>query len=475
LGKIEKHWPKDEIIKALKRLPQDKHINNKLLIQYRKEGYNICHVGKIRQKFGSVEQAYKEAGIKYSIMRRKNYWTKEKIIEALKKLPQSKSISNKLLIQYKKEGYNICDKSLILRNFHSIEHACKEANIKYHRLCEEWPKEKIIKALRNLPQDNPINNELLIQYRKNGYHICHIVIIYRKFGSIEQACKEANIKYASMISRWPKERIIKALKKLPQDKPINSKLLIQYRKTGYDICELTILRDKFGSIEQACKEAGVKYHSFRLCEEWTKEKIIDALKGLHKKYGNFKPIELHKFSNLKEICSYKVIKNRFGSIKKAFEEAGIIYNTLDWTNERIINTLKQLYEKEGPYIKRHIDTKFAKIKKMCSTTVIRERFGSLDKAAKYAGIEFMISDNVFSPNIGMQETEILDNVEKEKGIFIARQVCIGRYVVDGYAPDLHKIYEVDEPHHKRQIAHDNKREMELLEMTDCSIERIKLW
>lgn len=77
--------------------------------------------------------------------------------------------------------------------------------------------------------------------------------------------------------------------------------------------------------------------------------------------------------------------------------------------------------------------------------------------------------------IGNNETEILDCLEKEKGVKIERQYPILHYFVDGYDKENNIVFEVDEKAH-RQPCHQKRewvREQNIVNELNCEVIRIK--
>jgi len=77
------------------------------------------------------------------------------------------------------------------------------------------------------------------------------------------------------------------------------------------------------------------------------------------------------------------------------------------------------------------------------------------------------------PNIGNNETFILDSIEKSNGIKLERQYRVAGYFVDGYCVELNIAFEVDEKHHLFIEEKDKRREQEIKEELGCQIIRIK--
>ena len=291
---------------------------------------------------------------------------------------------------------------------------------------------------------------------------------------------------------WPKERVLEVLKDLPKDIPINKKQLKKYYQEGILPFHYCLIGNRFNSIKNACKEAGLKCsalygkekmkHMAELNKRWNKTKIKKVVTKLFKQ-GKFN--SLKEYINLakgnKNIPSGDVIKNCFqvNSIHEAFKEMGIKnYKNHYWSNKRILNTLRKLYEKNGAFSKTQINTKFLKKKECCGAKLIRDRFGSLDKAAEYVGINFREPDLSWklghdSGRLGANETEILDELERQKGIKLERQFPVAGKFIDGYDIENNIAYEVDEPKHRCTRIQDLIRENIIKDKLSCEIIRIK--
>lgn len=286
---------------------------------------------------------------------------------------------------------------------------------------------------------------------------------------------------------WPQDEIIKALQDLPKDKPINKKSLIDYHKQGL-ICGPDGIARKFGSIKEACKQAGVRCdalygkehikHITKLNIKWNKEKVIKAVKSVEGNFINIKEYEKLAKKN-KKLPHRETIKRylKTKTIHEAFKIIGVKYKSHYWSNKRIIKALQRLYQQHGPFPRTHINKKFLKRKECCGANVIRGRFGSLDKVAQYAGIHFCNVDmkgngaGIFT-RIGKQEKEILDQIEIENNSEILRQYQVNRKFVDGYDPINNIAYEIDEPNHKYQKIQDIIRENKIKDILGCGFVRI---
>jgi len=78
-----------------------------------------------------------------------------------------------------------------------------------------------------------------------------------------------------------------------------------------------------------------------------------------------------------------------------------------------------------------------------------------------------------SPNVGRHETEILDSLELSNNIIISRQHPVAGYYLDGYCGKLNLAIEIDEAHHKNQLAKDKSRENIIKQRLNCEFMRIE--
>ncbi len=283
---------------------------------------------------------------------------------------------------------------------------------------------------------------------------------------------------------WTKKEIIIVLKKLPSDKFINKKVLMEYYKLGILPFWPGTIADRFGSIKEACGLAGIKCGALygrekmeymtKLNIKYTKDKIIEILKEGYKRYGVLSPTQLIlKINEDNKIDVRGAIKKHFGKIVDALDAANIPYKNYYWTNERILDTLRKLYDENGKFLKTDINTRFHKEDKICGAKLIRDRFVSLDDAADEAGITF--KEFIITGRIGKYEKDILDEIELEKGIEIIRQFPVAGKFLDGYDMINKKAYEIDGPEHKDKVVEDFLREKLVTDVLGCKFERIKIY
>jgi len=77
-----------------------------------------------------------------------------------------------------------------------------------------------------------------------------------------------------------------------------------------------------------------------------------------------------------------------------------------------------------------------------------------------------------SPNIGHNERQILDNLEKEIGYKIVRQFECEGYFIDGYIPELNMCIEIDEKQHIKKKERDTIRQVIIRNKIGCIFMRV---
>ena len=300
-------------------------------------------------------------------------------------------------------------------------------------------------------------------------------------------------KMGKILKYWPKEEIIKALQKLPKDKLINKKSIIKYAKQKL-ICESSLISRKFGSLKEACNQAGIRCDALygkekinymqKLNTKWNKKNISAVLKKAFKENNIIKIKDYRPFAKKsKNIPSPDVIKKFYGTMRNALKENNIEFQDYYWSKERIIKQLRFLDKNFGPLAKCQIKHEFSKQGLICRGKCITDVCGSMNNAAKLAGIEFVEAQEKGYNNgkVGKKEKQELDKIEIKKNIKLERQFPINvegqQYYIDGY-DIINKIaYEIDDKTHKlaNQIRLDNVREENIKNEIGCEFERIKIF
>ena len=259
------------------------------------------------------------------------------------------------------------------------------------------------------------------------------------------------------------------------------------------MCHPSIIPVRFGSIKEACRRANIKCGALTPIEQinkmkkintkYSKEKIIKMLQIIYKNDKNVCPKDLKKYSKEGKICSVHTIGKYFGTVDNLFKKAGIDYKNYYWSNERIIKQLKFLNDEHGPLIKSDI-TFYAKKGLICRIKKIIDTFGSLQKAAKEAGFEFVEAQYVGKSNagIGLEETAYFEKLQKEKNIKLISQFRLVSktnqvYLIDAYDEENNVAYEYDDVshRHKKQQEKDIVRQKDIIDTIDCEFIRIKAY
>ncbi len=121
-------------------------------------------------------------------------------------------------------------------------------------------------------------------------------------------------------------------------------------------------------------------------QSWTKQKVRDAILGLHKTTGKLNS----NFAQTKHRRIYLAAVYHFGSWKKAVQSAGFRYSDvkikerpIHWTKELVIADICELYRKEGK-----INSNFAQTQHKALYQRAIKRFGSWQKAVETAGFDY---------------------------------------------------------------------------------------
>jgi len=105
---------------------------------------------------------------------------------------------------------------------------------------------------------------------------------------------------------------------------------------------------------------------------------------------------------------------------------------------------------------------------------IKQRvFESKHKLLNQTDIKLGCSQN-FVPNIGKNETQILNKIEFTQNICIIRQYPVCGSFVDGYCKETNTVYEVDESYHlaEDQTKKDSIRQEKIINELNCKFIRI---
>jgi len=201
------------------------------------------------------------------------------------------------------------------------------------------------------------------------------------------------------------------------------------------------------TINKNCKLKGMNYNERYGKEkaEIIKRKLSKQNKGisLEKKYGK------EKANRIKQ----QIIERNKKNIK--------------WKPKDLIRRINEIFKEYGPMTKSALNRRKKELN-FCDNATLWTIFGSTDKFAAYAGIEFKKTDC----RKGSDEDFIIDCIKKQEGIKVIQQYYIAGKYIDAYDPINNVAYEVDEPYHKKQSAQDFLREQQIKEKIKCKFIRI---
>jgi hypothetical protein len=207
-----------------------------------------------------------------------------------------------------------------------------------------------------------------------------------------------------------------------------------------------------------------------------KNDIVNYYKNFVEKNGRCTLKQIKKYTGV----VYVTILNKFGSIEnfekisriKFISKKELIQLSNREKRKTIIKSLQDLVNRYGNFKKTDLIKFYKQGDIPLNIHMIRRHFGSLDKLAEYSNIYF---EKQFSKlgKLGLNESKILDDIERSNQIKIERQVAVGNYFVDGYDRKNNIIYEVDEPPHKGRMIEDHIREKQIIENLSCKFTRIR--
>ena len=147
--------------------------------------------------------------------------------------------------------------------------------------------------------------------------------------------------------------------------------------------------------------------------------------------------------------------------------------------EVILNAIEKILKFNNNFNKKQIKSLLEDNLNFSFPLIIR-RFGDTqsfwNKIEKYLG--FYIPDRRGSNRgiFGLHETQILNNYEDKINYKIIRQYHIGKYILDGYIPQINTVIEVDEARHyiKNKLKiEDVVRQEKIENILKCQFLRIK--
>ena len=182
-----------------------------------------------------------------------------------------------------------------------------------------------------------------------------------------------------------------------------------------------------------------------------------------------RPCELTMLDKYGEKTPFNVEEIKDNIKATMLENFGVEY---PFQSKEILNKAKEtLFDKygvENSYLIPHIIQKSQETQSRLINKLINSNRKFNTDYRKLA------KENKIFWNLGLNETEILDKVEQDKGITLERQKVVCGYFVDGYDEENNVCYEVDELHHQteEQIEKDKLREQTIIKELSCEFIRI---
>ena len=183
-----------------------------------------------------------------------------------------------------------------------------------------------------------------------------------------------------------KKDIIKDIQKYSKDQVLTYKFLNDEYHDHHLIYSLETIRVNFGSIKNACEEAGYQYGKEK---DFMRAKIIKCMK----EWPECKRIDtksLEAFHKEGKLPSLDTIFRIFKTFKELCKACNLPYNSLKpkvFSLEEINNNLVMIFKRDGPFPKRFIDTKYKEF--FPGSTQIRVRTKmQLDDWANSNGVYF---------------------------------------------------------------------------------------
>ena len=250
----------------------------------------------------------------------------------------------------------------------------------------KWTAEKIIGIIRRLHEEG-------VDLSPTGIRKTHSALFSSArskshFGSWRAAVEETGLDY-SKIKRgeqvWSLDLVIEGIRKgyeAGQDL-----LSVDFKNRNKKLYSAACAKRYFGSWRKALIAGGLDYDRMRAAHFWSKPKIIDRIRQLD---GEGKSLN---WSSISETCPglYRAARRRenFGSWRNALKTAGFDPGeprlTEDWSREKIVEAIDNLYE-EGHDLsqKNMLRTHGA----LLAAAKSRRYFGTWENAIEAAGLDY---------------------------------------------------------------------------------------
>lgn len=264
--RINRYWTKERVIGELQSLY---HQGTDVQESYVRKNHPDLTTSAYKL-FKGYYRALAAAGIspeEYRRLRPAGYWTKEKIIEELRRLDALGKDLSSLSMRTEKIGnaLNMATSRVFGGHYKALEAAGIDVS-KYQKFRRGyWSKEKVIELLHEYVTKYG-NLDLMQKRDLNLSAAC-----YREFGGLKKAVLAANLDYRSLVSKkqWTREEIIREIKQLRQmEEDLSSSTVASHYP---DLAGAAATH--FGSWGNAVHEAGFDYDKIR------KDRFFESFKG----------------------------------------------------------------------------------------------------------------------------------------------------------------------------------------------------
>lgn len=142
----------------------------------------------------------------------------------------------------------------------------------------------------------------------------------------------------------------------------------------------------FGSWRDAVEYAGLSYEDVRKYKTWTKDRILERIRELHKEGRDLS--WRHVSTQIDpQLAAAATKRKHFGSWRNAIQAAGLKYGDIrryrEWDEQAVIDRVRQLHE-QG----KDLNAKSMEEIDITLITAARRRFESWDRALTAAGLDY---------------------------------------------------------------------------------------
>ncbi len=312
--------------------------------------------------------------------RRLTKWSHDRICDELRKRFRAKhDISSRTLRKTDSKLH-----AAAIHWFGSYRKAIAAAKIDYDRVSRRsenyWSRQAVIDEIKRLhKRGQPLHHAAM---ERTHPHV--VVVAYRYFGNYRKAITAAGLDYLKVRVRpprtWTKARIQQELRQM--EKANMGLWQRQVRRTTPYLTRAA--KQLFGSYPAAARSVGIKASALRPPEyrRWSPQRVLEALQEMH---AQSKPMYPTKMLATKPYL-FRVAGKRFGTYRKAIEEAGLEYPVRPlrhWSEKLVLQTIRDLH-KEGA------DLRYSPVKKnrLPLYEAARYYFGTYINAVRVAGLNY---------------------------------------------------------------------------------------